>query len=184
MPEIEPQAAAGCDAAAVAGWAVLASGGAALDAVIAAVTVLEDDPVFNAGLGSCLTANGEVEMDASLMDGARLRGAGVGMITSVCNPIRLAHALLLDGRHVLMSAAARRQSRIAADCRPHRRSRSSPRGNADAGSHAVELSPARSGAVAVDGLGHVAAATSTGGLLGKCSGRVAIPPSRCRHLCG
>ena len=61
---------AGCARAADAGWAVLAAGGSALDAVQAAVVALEDDPLFNAGIGSSLTAAGTVEMDASLMDGA------------------------------------------------------------------------------------------------------------------
>jgi beta-aspartyl-peptidase (threonine type) len=172
VPEIEPQAAAGCDAAAVAGWAVLASGGTALDAVIAAVTVLEDDPAFNAGIGSCLTANGEVEMDASLMDGARLRGAGVGMITSVCNPIRLAHALLLDGRHALMvgsgaEAVAHRSGLPTAPPQSFITARQRRRWIARR-----QAVPGTVGAVAVDSLGHVAAATSTGGLLGKCSGRI------------
>src|SRR5215468_726519 len=105
VQDIEAQAVAGCAAAAAAGWAVLARGGGALDAVLAAVTLLEDDPAFNAGVGSCLTADGGVEMDASLMDGFSRSGAGVALVTSVCNPIRLAHAVLLDGRHVLLGGA-------------------------------------------------------------------------------
>src|SRR5262247_2209782 len=91
------------DAAAQAGWAVLDRGGGALAAVLTAVTALEDDPTFNAGVGSCLTADGRVEMDASVMDGQRGAGAGVALITTVRNPIRLAHAVLLAGRHVLLA---------------------------------------------------------------------------------
>jgi beta-aspartyl-peptidase (threonine type) len=172
VPEIDRQADSGCAAAAAAGWTVLESGGGAVDAVLAAVAAMEEDPIFNAGVGSCLAADGTVEMDASLMDGARLAGAGVGVITTVRNPIRLAHALLLDGRHVLLTgvgaeAFARRCGLPTAPpdsfITPRQRQRWKARMAAEAGTV---------GAVAVDSAGHVAAATSTGGLLGKLPGRV------------
>jgi beta-aspartyl-peptidase (threonine type) len=163
---------AGCAAAAEVGWRVLAAGGSALDAVLAAVTTLEDDPNFNAGVGSCLTAEGTVEMDASVMDGERRTGAGVAGITTVRNPIRLAQAVLVDGRHVLLSgvgaeAFARRCALPTAPpdffITPRQRERWAARRATPGGTV---------GAVAVDRNGHVAAATSTGGLLGKLPGRI------------
>jgi beta-aspartyl-peptidase (threonine type) len=172
VPESEAAAAAGCAAAADAGWERLARGGGALDAVLAAVALLEDDPTFNAGVGSCLTADGTVEMDASLMDGARRTGAGVALVTTVRNPIRLAHAVWLDGRHVLLAAAgaeafARRCGLPTAPPESFVTPRQLQRWEArrPGGGGTV-------GAVAVDTNGHVAAATSTGGLLGKLSGRI------------
>jgi len=163
---------AGCTAAAEAGWRVLAAGGCALDAVLAAVTALEDDPNFNAGIGSCLTADSTVEMDASVMDGERRTGAGVAVITTVRNPIRLAQAVLVDGRHVLLSGAG--AEAFARRCglpteppewfiTPRQRERWATRRATEGGTV---------GAVAVDRKGHVAAATSTGGLLGKLPGRI------------
>jgi len=158
--------------AAEAGWAILVRGGGALDAVLAAVTMLEDDPSFNAGVGSCLTADGKVEMDASVMDGARRAGAGVAVVTTVRNPIQLAHAVLMDGRHALVAAAG--AEAFARGCglptlapesfiTPRQRRRWEERRPPVGGTV---------GAVAVDANGHVAAATSTGGLSGKLSGRV------------
>src|SRR5262249_61099015 len=73
-----------------------------LDAVVAAVVVLEDDPHFNAGLGSVLTEDGTVELDASVMEGTRLRAGAVGAVADVANPVRLAHALLEEGREGLL----------------------------------------------------------------------------------
>jgi beta-aspartyl-peptidase (threonine type) len=70
-----------------AGWRVLAAGGAALDAAIAAVALLEDDPAFNAGLGSVLTEDGEVELDASVMSGETLAAGAVGAVRGVRNPV-------------------------------------------------------------------------------------------------
>src|SRR6185295_18947329 len=95
---------AGCEAAARAGWAVLQAGGAALDAVQAAVLVMEDAPIFNAGRGSCLTRAGTVEMDAAIMAGAGLRVGAVGAVSGVRNPIALARRVLEadDGEHVLL----------------------------------------------------------------------------------
>lgn len=80
--------------AAAAGLAVLLAGGASLDAVVAAVTALEDDPLFNAGLGSVLTEEGSVELDASIMTGAELRAGAVAVVRGVANPIQLARAVI------------------------------------------------------------------------------------------
>jgi L-asparaginase / beta-aspartyl-peptidase len=171
-PEIDALAEAGCGQAAAAGWAVLSRGGSALDAVVAAVTAMEDAPVFNAGVGSCLTEDGRVEMDASVMDGEPPIGAGVGVVTTVRNPVQLARALLRDGRHVLLAGAgAEAFARLCgvATASPdsfitaRQRQRWQQRIAGDGGTV---------GAVAVDADGHTAAATSTGGLLGKLPGRI------------
>ena len=79
-----------------AGWEVLASGGTALQAVEEAVVVMEDDDTFDAGLGSFLTADGKVQMDALIMDGATLRAGGVGCVERIRNPIRAARLILSD----------------------------------------------------------------------------------------
>src|SRR5512138_2738170 len=80
--------------ACAAGWAILRAGGAALDAVEAAVLVLEDDPLFNAGTGATLAAAGDVELDASVMDGEALRCGAVAAVRDVRNPVSLARAVM------------------------------------------------------------------------------------------
>jgi beta-aspartyl-peptidase (threonine type) len=170
--DLDGEADAACAHAAAAGWAVLSGGGSALDAVLAAVVALEDDARFNAGHGACLNADGIVELDASIMDGATLTGAGVAAISSVSNPIRLADAVRRDGRHVLLAAAGAeafaRRARLASAppetfVTPRQRRRWIARRSGDRGTV---------GAVAIDRAGHVAAGTSTGGLPGKLSGRI------------
>jgi L-asparaginase / beta-aspartyl-peptidase len=102
-PRDEPdQLRAGLEAALSAGWAVLRGGGRALDAVEAAVRVLEDHPRFNAGRGAVLTAEGRVELDASIMEGDRLGCGAVAAVSSIANPISLARRVLADGRHILL----------------------------------------------------------------------------------
>src|SRR5579862_3895252 len=85
-PERYAAAAEGCRAAALAGWRVLKSGGSALDAVQAAITVLEDDPGFNAGTGAVLTTDGRAQLDAGIMDGADLQAGGVAGVERIKNP--------------------------------------------------------------------------------------------------
>ena len=184
----ERAARAGCAAAARAGFAILRAGGSALDAVEEAVRILEDDPRFNAGRGSCLTRAGTVEMDAAIMSGTRLRVGAVAAVGRVRNPIALARAVLDDGEHVLLAGAGalafarERHVRLAAPgyhvtAAAHadlvralaRRSNADPTGTAPAGGGTV-------GAVARDAAGHVAAATSTGGMVGKRPGRVGDSP--------
>src|SRR5204862_1059656 len=111
----------GMRAAVLAGWAVLAAGGRALDAVEAAVRRLEDDECFNAGRGSVLTEAGTVEMDASIMDGERLACGAVAAVSRVANPITLARRILDDGRHVLLvgdGAHAFARAAGVPDCEP------------------------------------------------------------------
>ena len=83
-----------------AGFAVLARGGAAVDAVEAAVTVLEDDPTFDAGRGSFLTSDGRVQLDALLMDGGRMKAGGVACVERLRNPIQAARRVLDKSPHV------------------------------------------------------------------------------------
>ncbi|MGH7390493.1 MAG: isoaspartyl peptidase/L-asparaginase family protein [Candidatus Rokuibacteriota bacterium] len=161
--------------AVAAGWQVLAGGGAALDAVEAAVRVLEDHPRFNAGRGSVLSTAGAVEMDASIMEGDRLRCGAVAAVTRVANPITVARRVLEDGRHVLLvgegAEAFARAAGVPA-CDPatlvterQRRRLAEQRARLAVGGGTV-------GAVALDRRGTAAAATSTGGVAGKLPGRV------------
>ena len=169
--EREPRR-AGLARAAEAGWRVLADAGGALEAVVAAVVVLEDDPHFNAGLGSVLTVEGTLEMDASVMAGETLAAGAVGAVSCVANPVRLAHAVLAEGREVLLvgeAAAARAERYGLPRCPPEALVTDEAR------RRWRERRPAAGGtvgAVARDHAGHVAAATSTGGVAGKRSGRV------------
>ena len=90
--------------AAAAGWRVLERGGSALDAVEEAVVVLEDDETFDAGRGSFLNRDGKVQLDAFIMDGATLRGGGVGCVERLRNPVRAARKILSDSTHVYFVA--------------------------------------------------------------------------------
>ncbi|HEV8586715.1 MAG TPA: isoaspartyl peptidase/L-asparaginase [Methylomirabilota bacterium] len=169
----------GMRAAVSAGWAVLAAGGRALDAVEAAVRSLEDHPRFNAGRGSVLTEDGTVEMDASIMEGDRLACGAVAAVSRVANPVTLARRVLDDGRHVLLVAhGAHAFARAAGlpECEPAslitepQRGRLAERLARTAGGAGALTGTV--GATALDGHGTVAAATSTGGTLGKRPGRV------------
>lgn len=156
-----------------AAWAILLNNGSALDAAVQATVELENDPVFNAGVGSCLNQDGAVEMDASLMEGATFRAGAVGAIRTVQNPILLARAIMEEGRHVFLAGAGadrfaqeRGFSAIAQATliteRQQRRWRESH----------TQGEPGTVGAVAFDTAGRLAAATSTGGIFGKHPGRV------------
>src|SRR5512142_3306991 len=101
-PERADRLRAGVRAAAAAGNNLLQRGGSALDAVVAAVRVLEDDPEFGAGIGSALTRDGTVETCASVMDGAARRVGAVAAVPDLGNAIALARAVLDDGEHVML----------------------------------------------------------------------------------
>lgn len=156
----------GCERAADAGAAVLAAGGTATDAAVAAVRVLEEDPTFNAGIGSVRRADGRVQCDASLMDGATLDVGAVAGVEDVQHPIELAAHLLRAEQTLLIGAGA---EQLAADL-----------GLTGPALH--ELDEGREkphdtvGCVALDRAGHVAAALSTGGLPGAPVGRVGDSP--------
>jgi len=162
----------GCRRAALAGWRRLLQGGSALDAVEEAVAFLEDHPLFNAGRGSVLNAAGEVEMDASLMDGKHLQAGAVGAVRNIRNPVRLARRVFEDGKHILLvSEGADRFARESGmtGCSPEELVTERQRARWEA---MKDTSLGTVGAVAVDGAGGIAAATSTGGLPRKRPGRV------------
>jgi beta-aspartyl-peptidase (threonine type) len=160
---------AGLREAVAAGWRALTAGGAALDAVEAAVRRLEDHPRFNAGLGSVLTTAGTVETDASIMEGDGLRNGAVAAVSGVRNPITLARRILEEGRHSLFAgpgALARAEALGVPLCDPALLVTEPQRRRLAA------LQAGTVGAVALDRLGTIAAATSTGGTPGKHPGRV------------
>jgi len=174
---------AGLAAALDAGVAILAAGGSALDAVEAAVVVLEDDPHFNAGRGSVFTYDGAIELDASIMDGRERAAGAVTGLTTVRNPVRLARAVMEHSPHVFLGgegaeAFARERGLetvdpawFATEERRRQLDIIKARGGFDA-----EVKYGTVGAVARDQQGHVAAATSTGGLTGKRWGRIGDSP--------
>ena len=182
-PEQERCARDGLEAALAGGSAILEKRGSALDAVEAAVRVLEEDPCFNAGRGSVLTATGCIELDAAIMDGrTRLAGAVSGLRTTRA-PISLARRLLEQGPHVFLSGhGADDFARVHGFEQvgnswfemPERR-RQLEELLTSAGFD-DEVKYGTVGAVAVDIDGHVAVATSTGGLTAKRWGRVGDSP--------
>ncbi len=175
----------GLAAAREAGAAILRDGGSALDAVEAAVRVLEDDPVFNAGRGSVFTAEGRIECDAAIMSGQDRRAGAVAGIGATRNPVTLARAVMTHSPHVLLVGSgaesfARAHGIEAAppgwlETAERRRQLdemlSDPDTAFDSG-----MKYGTVGAVACDADGHVAAATSTGGLTAKKWGRVGDSP--------
>ena len=196
--ERHARVASGCAAAAEAGFAILAAGGRALDAVQAAVRVLEDDPELNAGTGAVLTRDGAVELDAAIMDGATGAIGAVAAVPDARAPIELARAVLDDGEHVLLAGpaawrfAAERglapvptdtliTARARARWEEERARRAAATGGAAPGpgrgpGAAGEREGGTVGAVGLDAAGHLAAATSTGGTLWKRAGRVGDTP--------
>jgi beta-aspartyl-peptidase (threonine type) len=163
---------AGCRNAALAGWRVLGADGTALDAVVAAVTALEDNPAFNAGTGAVLNADGKVQLDASIMDGASLKAGAVAAVERVRNPIQLARKVLDDGRHVLLVAGgAERFAREQGmeECKPQALIIDSQR-------QRWQQKHGTVGCVARDSNGQLAAGTSTGGMFGALPGRVGDSP--------
>ncbi len=168
-----------------AGAFLLRDGGTALDAVQAAVRVLEDDPHFNAGRGSVFTAEGRIECDAAIMDGAALKAGAVAGVRSTKNPILLAREVMDRSTHVFLAGAGadafgRAHEVEAADpgwfeTPERRRQLDEILANPDLPFDSA-MKYGTVGAVAVDGSGHVAAATSTGGLTGKKWGRVGDSP--------
>ena len=187
------------------GYAVLSRGGSALDAVEAAVTVLEDNPAFDAGRGSFLTSDGRVQLDALLMDGGRMKAGGVACVERLRNPIQAARLVLEKSRHVYFVGPGAEQfahahgmalidnAELVLDRERERLAQAQARqaaGLADLSFSGQALHDDKSpetalpadpdgfdshdtvGAVALDGRGNLAAATSTGGTLNKTPGRV------------
>jgi L-asparaginase / beta-aspartyl-peptidase len=167
----------GVRAAAAAGDAILAAGGSALDAVVAAVRVLEDNPEYNAGTGSALTRDGTVETDASVMDGVTQRVGAVGAVPDLGNAIALARAVLEAGEHVLLAGPAAWQLAAEVGITPAPAgSLITQRARDRLAAALADRSGGTVGAVARDHAGRFAAATSTGGISGKRAGRVGDSP--------
>jgi L-asparaginase / beta-aspartyl-peptidase len=173
--------------AAEAGLRVLLQGGSPLDAAQAAAVVLEDDPAFNAGTGAALTSAGEVELDASCMDGTALRAGAVACVKTLKNPILVARRVCDDTPHVLLcgtgAEAFARECGIAEvpnasliTARQRTRWEELHALAAKEGADSVRRKIGTIGAVAVDAHGHVAACTSTGGTMYKRPGRVGDTP--------
>jgi beta-aspartyl-peptidase (threonine type) len=182
-PEQERCARDGLARALSAGSALLADRGSALDAVEAAVRVLEEDACFNAGRGSVLTAEGCIELDAAIMDGEDRRAGAVAGLRTTRAPISLARRLLQDGPHVFLSGKGADQFAREAGLEQvpnswfevdERRRQLNELLASDGFDDEVKYGTV--GAVAVDNDGHVAVATSTGGLTAKRWGRVGDSP--------
>jgi L-asparaginase / beta-aspartyl-peptidase len=184
-PETDAAIRAALDRALEAGSAILASGGSSLDAVEAAVRLLEDDPHFNAGHGSVLTWDETHELDASIMDGRSRAAGAVAGVTGTRNPISVARAVMEKSPHVMLSGeGADRFSREhgfeqvpnSFFSTPRRKEQLEEFKTTNISAQDVEYKYGTVGAVALDGQGHVAAATSTGGMTGKRWGRVGDSP--------
>ena len=184
-PPLEEAGRNGLTASLDAGEAILAAGGTALDAVEAAARILEEDPCFNAGRGSVLAYDGHVELDAAIMDGRERRCGAVAGLRSTRAPVSAARAVMEKSPHVLMSyeGADDFACEVGLEQVPNRwfvtleRRRQLDELLAR-GSEAFDedIKYGTIGAVAVDVNGHVAAATSTGGLTAKRWGRIGDSP--------
>jgi beta-aspartyl-peptidase (threonine type) len=159
------------------GIAILQKGGNSLDAVEAAVISLEDCPLFNAGKGSVFTRKGDHEMDAAIMDGRTLKAGAIGGITRIKNPIRLARTVMDQGEYAFL--AGEKALQLALDYRlPLEDPTYFYTSMRYAQWQQLQTTPAKEkgfgtvGAVAMDHNGHLAAATSTGGLVNKAYGRL------------
>ncbi len=185
----------GVNNALAAGWSVLERGGSALNAVEEAVVIMEDDDTFDAGRGSFLNRDGRVQLDAFIMDGATLRGGGVGCVERLRNPIRAARKVLSESPHVYFVAEG--AEKFAAEhgiplCKnedlivpreverlqkyqaelAQRNATEDGNGLFAPDSDDLAISHDTVGAVALDRDGNIAAATSTGGTLNKAPGRL------------
>jgi beta-aspartyl-peptidase (threonine type) len=176
----------GCQRALTTGWSILRSGGSALDAVEAAIVVLENDPVFDAGYGSHLNLDGKVECDAIVMDGATLRAGSAAALQRIRNPIKLARKILETCPHMMLVAeGAERYAKTHGislcdpkeliaeaewqawqQCKKDKHAAANHRGHEQG----------TVGAVAMDARGALFAATSTGGTCCKLPGRIGDSP--------
>jgi beta-aspartyl-peptidase (threonine type) len=177
---------AGLKAAIDAGFALLEAGATSLDAVTRAVVLLEDNPLFNAGLGSVFTFDGRNELDASIMDGSSLKAGAVCGLTRIKNPIELARAVMEQSSSVMLAGTGAED--FAAGCgfsfvpqsyfyTPERWQQLERIRAGDSNLSALTISHLGTvGAVALDVEGRLAAATSTGGMTGKRFQRIGDSP--------
>ena len=166
-----------------AGWNVLQRGGSALDAVEAAIVVMEEDPTFDAGFGAFLTSEGHVQLDAMMMDGLTLRAGGVGCVERIRNPIRAARKVLDESPHVyLVAEGAEKFAHQHGIPLIDNRELVIPREVERLREAKLMVTAGRPpeffaehdtvGVVALDRDGRIAAGTSTGGTMNKTPGRV------------
>ena len=170
-----------------AGWDLLETGRSAMDAVETAIAIMEDDEAFDAGRGSFLNADGQVELDAGFMDGSELQVGAVASVQFIQNPIRLARAVMEKSEHVLLvgQGAQRFAHKMGfSSCdltdlavpREFERWQKVLFGQASLTRQASAPPADTVGCVALDRAGHVAAGTSTGGTPNKMPGRVGDVP--------
>jgi len=184
--ELEQRYRAGLARALAAGYAVLQDGGTSLDAVTRAVTLLEDEPLFNAGHGAVFTLDGRNELDSSIMEGGTLQAGAVCGVTRIKNPVLLAREVMEQSEYVMLSGAGAEefaasrgfqfvpQSYFHTDARWQQLQRIR---SGDVSLSALTISHIGTvGAVARDARGQLAAATSTGGMTGKTFGRIGDSP--------
>lgn len=175
------------------GRGVMALGGTALQAVEACASLLEDDPVFNAGCGSVLAEHGRVEMDAAIMDGRDLKAGAVAGVGNIRNPVQLARRVMSDSEHVMLIGEG--AMRFADQCgipratdeyflladrlaqlEQARLQKKVMLDHENAGDDSGDHKLGTIGAIARDADGNLAAATSTGGIVNKRMGRVGDSP--------
>jgi beta-aspartyl-peptidase (threonine type) len=177
-------------AALEAGYDILKAGGSSLDAVAAAIVVMEDCPLFNAGRGATFNAGGQIELDAAIMDGKTQKAGAVSAIRTAKNPILVARAVMEKTGHVMLTgdgaeAFARAQG-FAAMSQEYfftanrweslQKEQERIRNNLPESESTEERKHGTVGAVALDGAGNLAAGTSTGGYTNKMAGRVGDTP--------
>lgn len=186
-PKLEAEYRGGLETALLKGWKILEDGGSSLDAVEATVRSLEDFPLFNAARGAVFTHEGNVELDAAIMDGHRLRAGAVAFVKNIRNPVSLARLVMKHTEHALLAGEGANQfaAEMGVPAEPdeyffteHRwrqliEARDAGRVQLDHSDVAAASKPMGTvGAVACDVNGHLAAATSTGGMTNKRYGRV------------
>jgi beta-aspartyl-peptidase (threonine type) len=181
---------AGCSSAAKAGYAILEKGGTALEAVEAAVRVMEDDPTFDAGFGSFLNCDGEVELDSIIMNGATLDFGSVAAVQRIKNPVSLARLVMEKSGHCMLAGDGAFRFADKMGIKPCRtqdllhgrererweKARSGEKVMYDEFGNPIEMPSDTVGAVALDLHGNIAGATSTGGTFNKLPGRVGDSP--------
>jgi len=177
---------AGCQKALIEGWAVLSRSGTAIDAIEAAIKVLEDDPVFDAGYGSHLNLDGRVECDAIVMDGRTLRAGAACTLQRIKNPIRVARKILEHCPHMMLAGEGAERFAVEHGIQPcdpselvseaEREAWKKCKLDRHAAIHHRGHEQGTVGAVAIDSAGDLVAATSTGGTCCKLPGRVGDSP--------
>lgn len=181
-PTIEAEYRRGLEDALSAGWEILVRRGSSLDAVEAAVVSLEDFPLFNAGRGSVFTSEGKNEMDAAIMDGTNMKAGAVAFVRNIKNPVKLARLVMEQTEHVLLAGEGANQfaAQLGLETEPDKYFFTDHRWQQlqdaiSAGRIQLDHSAkpiGTVGAVACDSSGHLAGATSTGGMTNKKFGRV------------